>query len=71
MEKERKLGRQLYMRARPEQRLFIRNTEAKPVKRKLGRRLYIRTRPEQRLFIRNVKKKPEWLIYAPSKQEAA
>jgi len=71
MEKERKLGRRLYMRAKPEQRLFIRNVGVKPVERKLGRRLYMRAKPEHHLYIRNVKKRPEWLIYAPHTQEAA
>jgi hypothetical protein len=61
MEKERKLGKRLYMRARPEQRLFIRNGEVRPVERKLGKRLYLR----------NTRIKPEWLIYTPLKQKAA
>jgi len=79
MEKERKLGKRLYMRARPEQRLFIRNGEVRPVERKLGKRLYLRNtriKPVERklgkrLYLRNTRIKPEWLIYTPLKQKAA
>jgi len=76
MEKERKPGHLYIRRSRPENRLYLRNVQVKPVEHQQRQQkpghLYIRrSRPEHHLYIRNVRRKPEWLIYAQPNQEAA